>query len=62
MISSEIKMRVAQNCEGYRTSYGMEFINSISYGSESCSSCANYVRGKCIEELFDEVRETIRVN
>lgn len=62
MVSSEIKMRVAQNCHGYRTRYPMGLISSITYGSQSCSSCVNYVRGKCKEELFDEIRETIRVN
>ena len=62
MVSSEIKMRVAQNCHGYRPRYSMGLMNSITYGSESCSSCVNYVRGKCTEELFDEIRETIRVN
>ena len=62
MVSSEIKMRVAQNCHGYKTRYDMGFINSITYGSESCSSCVNYVKEKCTEELFDEIREIIRVN
>ncbi len=62
MVSNEIKMSVAQNCHGYRPRYPMELVNTITYGSKSCSSCSNYVRGKCIEELFDEIRETIRVN
>ncbi len=62
MVSSEIKMRVAQNCHGYRPRYGLEFMSSITYVSESCNSCSNYVRGKCVVELFDEVRETIRGN
>jgi hypothetical protein len=62
MISSEIKRRVAQNCSGYSTKYYMGLINSITYESESCSSCINYVREKCLKELFDEILETISVN
>ena len=44
MISSEIKMRVAQNCLRYRTGYELGLINSITYMSESCSSCVSYVK------------------
>ncbi|MBU3130612.1 hypothetical protein LGL55_24330 [Clostridium tagluense] len=62
MVSSEIKMRVAQNCNGYRPVYYMRLMNSITYGSESCSSCVNYVREKCTEGLFDEIREIISIN
>ena len=62
MVSSEIKMRVAQNCLRYRTEYDLGLINSISYMSESCSSCVSYVKEKCIEGLFDEIREIISVN
>ena len=62
MISNELKMRVAQNCHGYRSKYVLALINSITYGSENCNSCVNYVREKCTEGLFDEVMEIIRVN
>jgi len=62
MVSSEIKMRVAQNCHGYRPKYYMGLMNSITYGSESCSSCVNYVNEKCTEGLFDEIREIIMLN
>ncbi|MBZ9684842.1 hypothetical protein G9F72_000385 [Clostridium estertheticum] len=62
MVSSDLKMRVAENCHGYRPIYYMGLMNSITYGSRSCSSCVNYVREKCIEELFDEIRETIMSN
>lgn len=62
MVSSEMKMRVAQNCHGYRAEYSMRLLNSITYGSESCSSCVNHVRGLCTEGLFDEIREIIRMN
>jgi hypothetical protein len=34
MVSSEIKMRVAQNCHGYRPRYYMGLMNSITYGSQ----------------------------
>ena len=62
MVSSEMKMRVAQNCHGYESRYSMGLMNSITYGSESCSSCVNYSREKCTEGLFDEIREIIRIN
>ncbi|MCJ7688720.1 MAG: hypothetical protein MUO60_05295 [Clostridiaceae bacterium] len=62
MISSEVKMRVAQNCHGYRTRHCIELISSLSYGTESCSSCINYVRGECTEELFHEIRGIISIN
>ena len=62
MVSSEIKMRVAQNCLRYKTGYDLGLINSITYMSESCSSCSSYVKEKCTEGLFDEIREIISVN
>lgn len=62
MASGELEMRVAQNCHGYKTRCSMELMNNITYGSQSCSSCDNYERGKCTEGLFDGIREIIRVN
>jgi hypothetical protein len=62
MISSEVKMRVAQSCHKYSPKYDLQLINSITYESESCSSCVNYMREKCTEGLFDGIREIIRVN
>jgi len=61
MIPNEIKMRVAQNCPGYvsRNHYSLM---SMLESSESCSNCKNYVRGKCIKDLFDGIYETIRIN
>lgn len=61
MITNEIKMRVAENCPGYQS---RSLFSSMSLGtsSESCSNCVNFVRGKCIKNLFDEISETIRVN
>jgi len=62
MISSELKMRVANNCNSYSPIYYMGLMNSITYGSESCSGCINYVKEKCTQGLFDEIRETIMIN
>ncbi|HEY8888676.1 MAG TPA: hypothetical protein VIM70_00205 [Clostridium sp.] len=62
MVWSEIKMRVAQNCHEYKTKYSMGLINSISFGPASCDGCVNYVKGKCADGLFDEIREIISVN
>ena len=62
MVSSEMKMRVAQSCHRYRSQHELELINRITYESESCSTCANYAREKCTEGLFEEIREIIRIN
>ena len=62
MVSSEMKIRVAQNCHKYKPRYELGFMNSISYGSESCNSCVNYVREKCTEGLFDEITKIISIN
>lgn len=62
MVSSEMKIRVAQNCQGYNPKYEMGLMNSISYGSETCSSCVNYVREKCTVGLFDEIKKMITIN
>lgn len=62
MVSSEIKIRVAQNCHEYRPRYYMGLMSSITYGAESCSSCVNYVKQKCTEGLFDEIMEIIMLN
>ncbi len=62
MVSSEIKMRVAENCHEYRARYYMGLMNSISYESESCVSCVNYVKERCTQGLFHEIMETIMLN
>ncbi len=61
MVSSELKMIVAQNCQGYnpRSAYSMSLMGSL---SESCSNCSNYVRGKCVKNLFDNIAGDIRMN
>lgn len=61
MISGELKMRVAQNCPGYHSRNAYYFMGGGTV-SESCSNCTNYVRGKCSKHLFDEIKETIRIN
>lgn len=62
MVSSEMKMRVAHNCHEYRPRNEFRLMNSITFGSESCSSCINYVSEKCTKGLFDEIREIISLN
>ena len=62
MVSSELELRVAQNCHGYRPRYNLGLINSITFGSENCNSCVHYIKEKCTEGLFDEIREIIRLN
>ena len=60
MVSSELKMRIAQNCPGYRNVYPSFTSNILS--NESCDSCSNYIRGKCIKDLFDEIKKNISIN
>jgi hypothetical protein len=61
MVTNEIKMKVAENCPGYHSRF---LFSSMSLGtfSTSCSNCVNFVRGKCTKNLYDGIRETIRVN
>ena len=62
MVTSEIKVRVAQNCNGYIDKCKLDLINKITYRPHSCSSCVNYLREKCSEGLFNDIRETIMIN
>ncbi|MCB2291807.1 hypothetical protein LGK97_19020 [Clostridium sp. CS001] len=62
MVSDDVKMRVAQNCHKYRSINDLELINMITYEAESCNSCINYIRERCTEGLFDEIREIIRLS
>jgi hypothetical protein len=62
MVSSEVKIRVAQSCHKYRSMHDLELINRITYEAESCNSCINYVRERCREGLFDEIGEIIRLS
>lgn len=61
MVSEMEKMEVAQNCSGYepRNAAVMSSMGSL---SESCSNCSNYVKGKCIKNLFDDISSTLRFN
>lgn len=61
-MASEIeKMTVAQNCSGYdpRNAGVMSSMGSL---SESCSNCANFVRGKCVKNLYDDISNTLKIN
>lgn len=57
-ISHELKSVVAQNCFGYssRNPWGSENL------AENCNSCSNYVRGKCVKGLFDDIASIISIN
>lgn len=61
MVGNETKMRVAQNCHAYHPRY---LFSSMSLGSssQSCSNCMNFTRGRCSKELFDKIKDEIRVN
>lgn len=61
MLSQELKNIIAQNCPGYFPKYniGMESMGTL---AQSCTNCSNYVRGKCIKDLYDTIKEQIRIN
>ena len=61
MVSSEIKMMVAQNCSGY-TSRSATIVARLGNLSESCSNCSYYVGERCIKGLFQDIRDAIKIN
>ena len=61
MVSSELKMMVAQNCSYYNRRYALS-MESLGNLSESCSNCSNYVRGRCVKDLFDDIRDMVKIN
>ncbi|AYF53979.1 hypothetical protein G8S49_13135 [Clostridium botulinum C] len=61
MISSSMKMIVAQNCIEYNPKYTIALLSMVS-SSESCANCKNFIKGKCSKGLFDEVMDIISKN
>jgi hypothetical protein len=61
MVSNEIKMKVAQNCSEYNNTNYFSMMSMLEY-RESCNSCKNYARGKCIKNLVDEIYGKIKLN
>jgi hypothetical protein len=61
MVSNEMKSTIAQNCPGYEARYALSMLSMGSL-SESCNNCSNYVRGQCIKDLLDPMREKIERN
>ncbi|MEG1257281.1 hypothetical protein [Clostridium sp.] len=61
MISNEIKSRVAQNCSFYneRSYYQDKLLMQL---EQSCNNCENFVRGKCIKNVFYDIVDNIRVD
>lgn len=53
------KMLVAENCIEYTPK---DFTTSMSFISQGCNSCINYIEGKCNRELFEEIKESISIN
>ena len=60
MISSELKMMVAENCSCYESR--VVTMASIGGLSESCSNCSNYIRGVCLRGLFKDISDVILIN
>ncbi|SQC00531.1 putative transmembrane protein [Clostridium tetanomorphum] len=58
----ELKMVVAENCEGYEPIASV-FVSDIGSNiTDSCENCENFVKGKCIKNLFDPIKERIYRN
>ncbi|WP_125154799.1 hypothetical protein [Clostridium rectalis] len=59
---AELKMIVAENCEGYEPMASV-FISDIGSNiTDSCENCYNFKDGKCIKNLFDPIKEKIYRN
>lgn len=58
----ELKMLVAENCPGYEP-LAVVFV-SASAGNiiDTCDNCKNYVKEKCIVDLFDPIKRKINRN
>ncbi|KAJ49780.1 hypothetical protein CTM_21326 [Clostridium tetanomorphum DSM 665] len=55
-------MVVAENCEGYEPIASV-FVSDIGSNiTDSCENCENFVKGKCIKNLFDPIKERIYRN
>lgn len=61
MVSNEIKSRIAQNCSFYneRSYYPDKILIQL---EESCNNCSNFVRGRCVKDVFDSIYENIRLS
>lgn len=61
MASETEKMAVAQNCSGYSPK-NSGVMSSMGNLSESCSNCANFIKGKCDKNLFDSINDSLKFN
>jgi len=53
------KMLVAENCMEYTPK---DFTINMSFISQGCSSCINYIDDKCDRELFEGIKDSISMN
>lgn len=61
MFQNEIKMRISQNCTSYKPRniwFGLNSGTSL----RSCDNCIHFVRKKCEKDLYDQIKEMIRLN
>ena len=48
----ELKMVVAENCEGYEPIASV-FVSDVGSNiTDSCENCKNFEKGKCVKNLF----------
>ena len=61
MIIHELEMIVAQNCPQYNSKLAVN-LAPLSKFAENCNSCYNFNKGHCTKELFEGIRDRIRIN
>lgn len=61
MIADEAKSLVGENCSEYDSKYIFHNASNTNL-AHNCVSCSNYINGKCIKNLFDELYESLRIN
>ncbi|HBC96557.1 MAG TPA: hypothetical protein DC034_07150 [Clostridium sp.] len=61
MISIQNKMVVAENCKEYRPKNDVMGLE-VSYISNSCNDCVNFVDEQCSKKLFDEIEKIVNMN
>lgn len=61
MSSEQIKIIVGENCFGYEYKYPF-ILSNVDSHANSCSTCKNYVNGKCINNFYDNIKDKLTIN
>ena len=62
MYKDQLKSIIGENCPGYDARYGSSMISMGGALSNSCDNCSNFVRGRCIKDLYDYMKNLINTN